>query len=298
MIGICFYYTFNGHNFGEERNATHQILFIITRRINRTVGVASEGKLTEIKLMESNRMEKTDERTFVVKLWSGIFYLLRWISPFQIIRCLFGKKKKSGKPAFVKSYLFVDIWVTANLIMSLLGIYIIKYFDYRILINAIVFYGLLRVFEIFVYQVNVLLFDSYRAEQREEKEAKQLEHNKKKHIEKIPIRYAIRSYRRMVILILENFAEIILWFSSSYLYFSVYFTPNLNEKSILEIVHISFVNMTNFGSADIHPQATLGMQMIWFESIIGLFMTLIVLARFINMLPKPNTLEKTEQEYK
>ena len=149
-------------------------------------------------------MEKTDERTFIVKFWSGIFCLLSWISPFQIIRFLLGKKKKNGREPFVKSYIFVDIWVTANMILSILSIYVIKCVDYRIFINAIVIYGLWRVFEIFVYQVNVLLFDPYRAEQKEEKELDLLEHKKKRHTEKIPNRYAIRSYRRMVLLLLKT----------------------------------------------------------------------------------------------
>ena len=241
-------------------------------------------------------MSIKDERTFVLKFWSGIFFVLGYISPFQIIRKLFGKDRNDGRQAFVKSYLFVDTWVTGNLALSFLAICIVKYTDIRLVSKIIVIYGLLRVFEVFIYQVNVLLFDEYRSDVKKDKEEKEQNQNKKNVTAKNNYSYALRSYRRIVILLLNNFFEIIFWFSSAYLYLSAYFSPDLKENTILEIIYKSFVKMTNFGSTTIEPRASLGIEIIWLESFIGLFMTLLVLARFIGMLPKTDTLEKNEEE--
>ena len=50
-------------------------------------------------------------KSFIVESWSKIFSILRWISPFQVVRILI--------PATKGSYGFVDGWVLGNLLFSI-----------------------------------------------------------------------------------------------------------------------------------------------------------------------------------
>ena len=165
-----------------------------------------------------------------------------------------------------------------NLVFSFVSIWIVQHTSQSILWTIILIYGLLRVFEIIVYQINVLLFDEYRANKSSQK-------------------YTLRSYRRTVLLLLHNFAEIIFWFAASYTILSTEFSLNYG-KSMIRAIHSSFVVMTNFGSPNIQPSSNIGLYIIWTQSVAGLFMTLISLARFIGLLPRPETLDKFEKENK
>ncbi|SFI18600.1 hypothetical protein SAMN05192551_10810 [Tindallia magadiensis] len=213
------------------------------------------------------------EDSFIVKFWSRIFNFLRWISVFQIIRHVFGKKKANGENRFVKTYTFVELWVIGNAIVSIILLIIVKNYAFHRIYYLFLGYSLIRVFEIFVYQVNVLLFDQLRTDN-----------------------YAIKSYRRMVLLLLHNFVEIILWFSISYLILGANFTEDLGSYNLIQVIYFSFVKMTSFGSTNLEPKTMVGIQIVWFQSIVGLFMTLIVLSRFIGLLPTPKSMDENEGE--
>jgi predicted component of viral defense system (DUF524 family) len=137
------------------------------------------------------------------------------------------------------------------------------------------FYGILRVFEILVYQINVLLFDDYKAKKQKKE-------------------YAIKSYRRTVILLLNNFLEIIIWYAASYGFLSSQFS-NIGTESISKLIYTSFSVMTGFGNASIEPISSVGLYAIWAQSFAGLFMTIMSLARFIGLLPVPRSMDENEQ---
>jgi hypothetical protein len=202
--------------------------------------------------------------SFIVRLWESIFSALRWVSFFQLVRYFF--------PRLI-TYGFVDLWVIAHLILSFLATWIVKHFP-SVSIFVLI-YGFLRVLEIIVYQVNVLLFDEYRALKRGQ-------------------RYSLRSYRRMLILLFHNFLEIIFWFAASYSALSDEFAINDNH-SVFYMIYASFSVMTGAGNSDVHPISNIGLFVIWFQSIAGLFMTTISLARIISFLPKPKTFDDNEQ---
>ena len=131
-----------------------------------------------------------------------------------------------------------------------------------------------RVFEVIIYQVNVLLFDEYRAK-------------KNNHT------YSLRSYRRTVLLLLHNFAEIIFWFAASYKVLAGAFTVT-TSNSMIHAIYNSFVVMTSFGSPDLQPTSNIGLYILWGQSVAGLFLTLISLARFMGLLPIPKTQDENE----
>ncbi len=207
-------------------------------------------------------------KSFVVEFWSRVFDILRWVSLFEPVRRLFPSLKTHG---------VVDVWVMSNLGLATIAAVAAPSILLGWVQVLLLVYGLLRVFEILVYQVNVLLFDEYRAK----KASKQ---------------YALRGYRRLVILLLQNYVEIIFWFASIYVVLKSGFefkTPGTAD-TFFGGVYSSFITMTTFGEPNISPKAPWGAMLILFQSGTGLFMTLLSLARFISLIPTPESSDEFE----
>lgn len=206
-------------------------------------------------------------KSFIVEFWSKIFNVLRWISPFQIIRFIIPSA----------SYRFVDGWVLGNLILSILLLLICSAPYIRWWEAIAIVWGAIRVFEVIIYQINVLLFDEYRAK----KEGKS---------------YAIRGYRRILILLLHNYIEIIFWFALFYRNIGYAFeTGGADLNQILVSLNFSFFTMTTFGITAISPKDNFGIIINFIQSMIGLVMVLLILSRFISLIPTPETLDEFEK---
>ncbi|MBI4188400.1 MAG: hypothetical protein HY529_04235 [Chloroflexi bacterium] len=218
-------------------------------------------------------------KSFIVEFWAKIFDILGWISLFRIIRWLFDKINNLHK--FFYSYGFVELWVLTHLSLSAI------FLSTWPAIGTVV-YGAFRVFELIVYQVNVLLFDEYRA--------KKTEYIKRKTGEIYTSPYALRGYRRILILATLNYVEIIFWFALFYYKLSWAFdTHEASLNSFFNTLHFSLITMTGFGSTPIYPIKTLGYALTSINMAIGLFMALLILARFISFLPKPKTMDEFER---
>ena len=192
--------------------------------------------------------------SFIENFWSWIFKILSWISVLKLI------------PRFKPSYKFIECWVLFNLLFSILVVF--NFITLNGFFSAfILVYGLIRVFEIVVYQVNVLFFDKYRAERKGEK-------------------YALKTYLRTVLLLLHNYVEIICWFAYFYLFFQ------LTTKSACAVGG-SFYFMTSFGTEVFTPFNFRTYLLTYCEAAIGLFMALIIIGRFISILPIPESRENS-----
>jgi len=221
-------------------------------------------------------------KSFIVEFWSRIFSILRWISPFQIIHTLIPSTR--GDYTLIPStrereshYPFVEVWVLGNLLLSIIFLLVCSASSLRWWEAIAVGYGGIRVFEVFIYQINVLLFDEYRAR-------------------KAGKPFALRGYRRLVILLLHNYVEIIFWFALFYRNLGWAFeTGELTLDSFLVSLKFSFVTMTTFGYSTIFPKEFLGDILTFSQSVIGLFMALLILARFISLIPTPETLDEFEK---
>lgn len=206
--------------------------------------------------------------SFTVQFWKHIFGALRWISVFHIIRNRFPKIKSAGS---------VDSWVMANFLLSFLALVIVVNSSSIWLIGAIIMWGVIRVIEIVVYQVNVLLFDPY----------------KKMNLQA----YALRGYRRLLILVIQNYLEIALWFGSFYVLFRNYFVDNHGVlKSAVGGFYYSIVTMTTLGYGEVTPSSDWTRFLVTVQVIIGVFMVAVIVARFISFLPRPNTLDDSEKD--
>ncbi|BCS80918.1 hypothetical protein [Anaerocellum diazotrophicum] len=205
-------------------------------------------------------MKKGD--SFILDFWEKIFLFFQKISLFYWI-------KKITKN---KSYFLVDMWVLGHLVLAFVSTLITYYIGAkcRVIIWIVITYAILRVFEIIVYQFNVLFFDNYR--------------NKKKGEP-----YKIKSATRMVILLLHNYFEVMMWYSAlmiSILLLNGNFTK---QKSWWDYIRANVLNVATFNSDDIQnitgEFTSVLSNFVFLENMTGLIMTIICLARFINLLP-------------
>lgn len=201
----------------------------------------------------------------IVELWKKVFHFLRYISVFEYIRKI---------PGLKGSHFFVEVWVLINITVPFVLLFLLRELNIPTLVAWIILiYSFTRVMEIIVYQVNVLLFDPYQSNN-----------------------YSVKSYRRMVILLIHNYLEVVLWFATSYGVMSHYFGVKISNGGYIETLFFSFVNMVTFGSDNLRSFENIGQFVIFSQAIIGLFMTIVSLARFIGLLPKPNSMDQKEQE--
>lgn len=206
--------------------------------------------------------------SFIVEFWARIYGFLRSVSLFSIVCRLFPQ----GVPGA-----FVDAWVLGHLLLAGVCVFLVSLTPESWLAMLVVMYGGLRVFEVTIYQVNVLLFDEYRAF-------------------KAGRDYELIGYRRMVILLLHNYAEIILWLACTYTVLARDFDFKWQQgrDNVWGSVYSSFITMTTFGEFDLAPKSGLAAFVLLFHATIGLFMTLLSLARFISLIPVPKTRDAIE----
>jgi hypothetical protein len=208
-------------------------------------------------------------RSFIVGFWSSVFSGLSRLSIFWLLRKLAPQ---------LMSARFVDAWVMGHVAVALVAVFAVdRLGPHSIVSTALVIYGLVRVFEIAVYQVNVLLFDEYRAVRAGR-------------------RYALHGYRRIILLLIHNYVEIILWLACTYALFSADFVHKWEggARTMLGSIYSSFITMTTFGDFDLLPNSNLAAVILIFHSTVGLFMTLLSLARFISLIPEPDTRDPEE----
>lgn len=206
--------------------------------------------------------------SFVVEFWSRVFAALGRVSLFSLVRWAL---------PFPISARFVDVWVLSHLLLAFATLVVVTYSSQHWISLALVIYGVVRVFEIAVYQTNVLLFDEYRAV-------------------KAGREYALEGYRRIVLLLLHNYAEIIIWLASTYTVLADEFVHKWEggTKTALGGIYSSFITMTTFGDFDLLPRTNLAAAVLLFHATVGLFMTLLSLARFISLIPAPKSKDAVE----
>lgn len=204
--------------------------------------------------------------SFIVDMWSSVFAILAKVSLFHWV-------SKLLKPA---SYWFVDAWVLAHTALAGLLVWLVPVAGAHWLTLTAVAYGAARGFEMIIYQLNVLLFDEYR----ERKAGRE---------------YKVRGYRRLVLLLLHNFTEIIFWFALFYRTMPEEMLPEpIDPNSVFSSVNFSFVIMTSFGLPGMQPNTSFAQAVVLAESMIGLFLAVMILARFIGMLPSPESKDPHE----
>lgn len=216
-------------------------------------------------------INKENDNGFLVDSLSSIFSKLKMISVFNIIKICFGDKIENIK------YLFVELWVVGNLITSILFSVFLYNYNYKAINYIILIYSALRVFEIIVYQINVVFFDPIT-----------------KGGDGQP--YFVKSIIRSLILIFINFLEIVFWYACMIISIS-----NLNDIIInyswIKYIGESFLCLATFSEGIITDSYSILKKLSFLEIITGLVFTLISFSRFLGLLPAINELSNLKSNY-
>ena len=212
------------------------------------------------------------ENGFIVQTLHFIFYWLERISLFHFIRWL----ARNDKDAFVNSYMFSEIWTVGNLIFAgFISLNLIKYSNCICLTYILLIYAIFRILEMLVYQINALFFHRLNSKYIEIIDDKKDKDNIKNDGSQL------LSATRTVILLIFNVFEYIIQFSVIFAAISV-----INGLPVLNIGFIqSFELFMSLADIEVYMQPRWLFVVAYLEVLIGIFMNLLCLARFIGILP-------------
>ncbi|MEW6264808.1 MAG: potassium channel family protein [Thermodesulfobacteriota bacterium] len=95
--------------------------------------------------------------------------------------------------------------------------------------------------------------------------------------------------RRLLWVALLNYLEIILWYAFLYGHFSSHFkTTCMSLDSVAGTIYFSLVTMTTLGYGDITPKDNCSAVIVSSHLLMGILLTLLVLARFVGMVSQVN----------
>lgn len=203
-----------------------------------------------------------DNVGFVYKFWYFVFCYIETALPFSILRKYFFKKTKN----------LPDKWVVFNTLFSFTTIILIHNNIIDNVGKAILIYASIRIFEIVVYQINVLIFHPYKA---------LVMHGKKE--------YRIQNPYRSVVLLGHNLIEVVFWFTALTIYLGS------NDYGILHNLAENTIRIFTLNYEKLSSNQSI-LQMVFFvEVLCGMILTIISLAKFIGELPHVH-LELEDQE--
>lgn len=195
---------------------------------------------------------------FIYTCWFHLFSFLETILPFSIIR----KIIKFIKKDWISSSSFAEKWVLLNSSLSLISIFIIHYSKYITLHKIIIFYASIRIFEIIIYQINVLLFHPYKN--------MCVNHENS---------YKLQNPYRSVVLLWQNLIEIIFWFTSISSFFSD------NNNSIIYSIIETTIHIFTFNYDNPTNELSLFQGVVFIEVLCDIILVVISLAKFLGELP-------------
>jgi hypothetical protein len=210
--------------------------------------------------------------SFIVPVWAAIFRALSVISLFGLLRWAMPWLQDKNR-----SYAVVETWVVAHTALALFAALLAHAGVASTLVTVLLVYGGFRVFEIVVTQVNVLLFDEWRARRAGRS-------------------YSLRGYRRILILLLHNYAEVVFWFVAALVSFNRWSWLVLDDPSFSATFRATLLSMVAFSTEGVRPLGRYAGVLLTLQSLVGVFMTVLTLARFLSLMPTPATQEPTERE--
>ena len=74
-----------------------------------------------------------------------------------------------------------------------------------------------------------------------------------------------------------------------------FFSQTESLSSLLTLLTFSFNAMTTFGATSVNACESWGRVLVFVQSLIGLFMALLILSRFISFLPWSRSMDETEE---
>lgn len=111
--------------------------------------------------MTEEKKEYIRENGFIVISLTYLFELMEKISIFYFIRWI-GKRIGDNADVFLRNGIFSEIWVLGNLVFAIIAQNVVKSTDVKWLSIVFMLYAIERIWEMFVYQTNVLFFTRLR----------------------------------------------------------------------------------------------------------------------------------------
>ena len=206
-------------------------------------------------------------KSFIINLIEFLIKILGNFSLFTLLRKVFVKKK------WPFTYVFIDTWVFLHLVLSLLTLFTYSVIQNDLLKLLLIIYAIIRIIELVVYQMRVLLIDQFKSND-----------------------YALRGYRRILVLSLMNYFEILAWFALFYHKWAHWFDDRLQVlHTAIGSLYFSLVSMSTLGYGEVLPLNNYARLLIFFQIIIGIFLLILIISRIISYLPKPKTLDENEK---
>lgn len=234
--------------------------------------------------MTEEKKEYIRENRFIVISLTYLFELMEKISIFYFIRWI-GKRIGDNADDFLRNGIFSEIWVLGNLVFAIIAQNVVKNTDVKWLSIVFMLYAIERIWEMFVYQTNVLFFTRLRNclmttenDNSDENESVQSEESNQE--DKSSDLYTVISATRTVILLVINMAEYILDFAVIYAAAINlgWITGMVGEVWQSFQIFMSMGDLQNYSDSKIFVFA-------YIETILGMFMNIACLAYFIGMLP-------------
>lgn len=226
------------------------------------------------------------EDGFIVQLFFLFFFILERISVFYWVCAIAVKinecRKHKKDTCFAETHTFSELWVVGNIVWAVFGYHVITRYVHNVwILYAVAIYAGLRIFEMFVYQVNVLFFHRLNTLYlKEVVKASSDDQSKKEDDSSGKKEYAIKSATRTVLLLLLNIIEYVLQFALvlSILSKIGHVDPQIGMYESFSV----FMNISQIEGLN-----TLSMLVVvQIETILGLFMDILCLARFVSLLPE------------
>jgi len=233
-------------------------------------------------------MVVNEKESLILKLYPTISQALHSVSPTYLANRFYFKPRNKDDKVFVEGYVLFNTFLSIIMFMSWPRL------SYSCLSLLALVWGGFRIVEILTIQVNALLFDYYvkTRERLRASNRKSSDSQNKKKIEP----YVIQGYTRITILLLHNFVEIVFWFSVLYLGFPSFFTSDSAPLSQISALTFSFYTMTTFGHIPQVQIYSCGKILTLVQAATGLFMALLILSRFIGLMPRAPTSDPVEKE--
>jgi hypothetical protein len=204
--------------------------------------------------------------TFIVTIAEGLVRQAKKISFFYWV-------EKSLGPL---SFAAVDAWTIAFLGASLVSFCLVLLIGHRVLQVGILLFSAIRVFEYLNYLLWVILFA------KPNKGATDL-----------------RSYRRTMLLLMSNYLETIFWFATWLGVLATYdFIEVTQGPIVFSLMRESTMLMVANWSGNIMLKSGIAVGTVALQDLIGLFMTIVVGARVISLLPRPTSADPEENRRK
>jgi hypothetical protein len=210
-------------------------------------------------------------KPFLVDTFFGGLRLVQRVTPFELlIRALPAQTKDSRAGV-------TEAWVVAHFIFSILVLTSLPRSAPRWLQGLACGYGAFRVFEVVLFQFFSQILGGYPTK----------EHPR--------LHYTVVSLRRSILLAGLLYLETLVWFSTFYQIGSGCFKTDLPLDNALVALYYSTVTITTLGYGDVSAIKPCGFSLVIVETLVGFFMTLLILARVVSYLPAPRSTDPNEQ---